>query len=251
MDLNSGKYPPEALLYTDIKSYELGAGQRISKETNRLPALTCLPLQDNWFWKTGFPNKPVKDPQKLVSEDLVPLNNAWCNFILNVAPNTDGLIDDNALGALAAIGHLWKNAGPVAPLPANIYPVISPNIAKHQPAQASWSNDMNIMDFGNDDVFWTAWQSNPTVKDPWYEVDFGKERSFNTIVLTESEAHTSRYRLEYCENGVWHTLLTGDQKGRVKIHRFDRVWGDKVQVRLDLFDAPPGVAELGVFDERR
>ncbi|TDW97463.1 alpha-L-fucosidase [Dinghuibacter silviterrae] len=251
MDLNSAKYPAEALLYTDIKSYELGAGQRISKSSNRLPALTCLPLQENWFWKTDFPTKPVKDPQKLVNDLIVPLNNAWCNFILNVAPNTDGLMDDNAVEALASIGRLWKNQGPVSPVPAGPYPVISPNIAKHQPAEGSWSDDMNIMDFGNDDDFRSAWQSNPTVKAPWYQVDFGKDRSFNTIVLTEAEAHTSHYRFEYCENGVWHPLLTGDQKGRVKIHRFDRVWGDKVRVWLDVFDAPPAIAELGVFDERR
>jgi len=31
MDLNSAKYPAEALFYTDIKSYEQGAGQHIAK----------------------------------------------------------------------------------------------------------------------------------------------------------------------------------------------------------------------------
>ncbi len=55
MDLNAAKYPAEALFYTDIKSYEQGAGQHISKGTNRLPALSCLPLQQNWFWKESFP----------------------------------------------------------------------------------------------------------------------------------------------------------------------------------------------------
>lgn len=251
MDLNSAKYPAEALMYTDIKSYELGAGQRISKETNRLPALTCLPINSAWFWKTNFPTSPVKDPGSLINEDIVPLNNAWCNFILNVAPNRDGLIDDNALAALAAIGKQWKNAGPVMELPATIAPVISPNIAKRQPANASWSDDMNIMDFGNDDNFQSAWLSNPTVKNPWYEIDFGRDRSFNTIVITEPQAHISRYRLEYSENGIWKPLLSGTDKSRVKVHRFDRVWGSKVRVLIDAFDAPPGIAEFGLYDERR
>lgn len=252
MDLNSAKYPAEALMYTDIKSYELGAGQRISKETNRLPALTCLPLQSSWFWKTDMPTTPTKDPVKLINEDIVPLNNAWCNFILNVAPNTDGQIDKNALEALKTIGNTWKNAGPVSPVPPTIAPIISPNIAKRQPANASWSDDMNIMDFGNDDNFGSAWWSNPTVKDPWYEVDFGKDKSFNTIVITvPGEAHISGYRLEYFENGVWHPLVTGDQKNRVKIHRFSRVWGSKVRILIDTFDGQPGIAEFGVYDERR
>jgi len=181
MDLNSAKYPPEALMYTDIKSYELGAGQRISRESNRLPALTCLPINSAWFWKTDFPVTPVKSADQLVNDLLDPLNKAWCNFILNVAPNRDGLIDDNALQALAVIGKKWKNEGPLAPLPPTIMPVISSNIAKRQPAEASWSDDMNIMDFATDDNFHSSWESNP----------------------------------------------------------------------VDTFDAPPSIAEFGVYDERR
>jgi alpha-L-fucosidase len=261
MDLNSAKYPPEGLFYTDIKSYEQGAGQHISTSTNRLPALSCLPLNGAWFWKTDFPKTAVKDPATLVREDIVPYNKIYDNFILNVAPNRDGLIDDNALAALASIGRLWKNegpagpAGPVGALPPTESPVISSNLAKHRPANASWSDDMNIMDLGNDDDFHTAWQSNPTVKAPWYEVDLDRERAFNMIVITEDRAGVEgamrAYRLEYRSDGVWKPLVSGDKNGRVKIHRFDRVWGDAVRVLIDRFDAPPGIAEMGVYDERR
>src|SRR5258708_19348800 len=127
MDLNSAKYPAEALFYTDIKSYEQGAGQHISTATNRLPALACLPLNSAWFWKTDFPTTPVKDPALLVNEDIVPYNKIYDNFILNVAPNRDGLIDDNALAALPAIGRLWKNEGPSNPLPPPERPIFLPN----------------------------------------------------------------------------------------------------------------------------
>ena len=251
MDLNSAKYPPEALMYTDIKSYEQGAGQHISKETNRLPALACLPLNAAWFWKKNFPVSSVKDPKMLIDDDIVPYNKIFCNFILNVAPNRDGLIDDNALAALQEIGRQWKNGGPVAALPPTAAPIISSNIAKHQPANSSWSNDMDIMDFGNDDNFHTSWLSNPTVKNPWYEVEFDKDKAFNTIVITENKPNISRYRLEYFQNGSWKPLLTGESRDRVKIHRFDRVWGGKVRVLIDGFDTPPAIAEFGVYNERR
>src|SRR5882757_8417561 len=153
MDLNSAKYPPEALMYTDIKSYEQGAGQHISKESNQLPALSCLPINGSWFWKKDFPVTPVKDPAMLVKEDIIPYNKIYDNFILNVAPNRDGLIDANALAALAEIGRSWKNDGRVAVLPPVEAPIISSNMAKHRPANASWSDDMWIMDFANDDDF--------------------------------------------------------------------------------------------------
>jgi alpha-L-fucosidase len=250
MDLNSAKYPAEALMYTDIKSYEQGAGQHISTATNRLPALSCLPLNDAWFWKTSFPTSPVKDPATLVREDIIPYNKIYDNFILNVAPNRDGLIDNNALAALAEIGRRWTPVGPVAILPSFDAPIISHNLAKRQPANASWSDDMNIMDFGNDDNFQTSWQSNPTVKEPWYEVELVGDKAFNAIVITEDKANINHYRLEYRSNGVWKPLLKGDNKGRVKIHRFQRVWGDAVRVLIDGFETPPAIAEFGVYDER-
>lgn len=270
MDLNSAKYPSEALFYTDIKSYEQGAGQHVSTSTNRLPALSCLPLNSAWFWKTDFPTSPVKDPKMLVNEDIVPYNKIYDNFILNVAPNRDGLIDDNALAALAEIGRLWKNDAPEAVLPPTEAPIISSNLARRRQARSSWSDDMNIMDFGNDDNFRTAWRSNPAVKAPWYEVDLEREKAFNMVVITEAEGaaaaagaggaagagassdgNITAYRLEYRSNGVWKPLLYGDKKGRVKIHRFPTIYGDGVRVLIDRFSEPPGIAELGVYDERR
>jgi alpha-L-fucosidase len=260
MDLNSAKYPPEALFYTDIKSYEQGAGQHISTSANRLPALSCLPLNSAWFWKTSFPNSPVKDARTLVEEDIVPYNKIYDNFILNVAPNRDGLIDDNALAALSDIGKLWKNDAPAVVLPPTEAPIISSNLAKHHRANSSWSDDMNIMDFGNDDDFRSSWQSNARVKAPWYEVELGREKAFNMVVITEgvseggaagSGGNITTYRLEYHANGVWRPLLFGDKKGRVKIHRFPTVYGDGVRVLIDKYTTPPSIAELGVYDERR
>ncbi|MCF6402641.1 alpha-L-fucosidase [Chitinophaga filiformis] len=251
MDLNAAKYPTEALFYTDIKSYEQGAGQHISKEANRLPALSCLPINSAWFWKSNFPTTPVKDPVKLVDDILVPLNKAWCNFILNVAPNREGLIDPNAVKALEEVGKRWKNTGAMPALPPAIAPIISSNIAKFQRSNSSWSDDMNIMDFANDDRFTSSWQSNATVKQPWYEIDFDKAQRFNMISIVEDGSNIKKYHLEYEDNGTWKPLAKGEAEGRVKIHRFDSVWGGRVRIVIDEFSAPPAIAEFGVYNERR
>jgi alpha-L-fucosidase len=251
MDLNAAKYPTDALFYTDIKSYEQGAGQHISKEANRLPALSCLPINPNWFWKTTFPTTPVKDPVKLVNDNIVPFTKAYCNFILNVAPNRDGLIDNNALEALKTIGENWKDDVVSAKLPKFDAPIISTNIAKHQPASSSWSDDMWIMDFGNDDDFQTSWLSNKTVTKPWYEVDFDKCQSFNMVTIADPKQTIKKYRLEYEANGEWKTILSGESDQKIKIHRFDRTWGNKVRIAIDQFTGQPSVAEFGVYNEQR
>ena len=251
MDLNGSKYPAEGLYYTDIKTYEMGAGQRVSKETNKMPALACLPINSAWFWKTDFPTSPVKDPSKLVNETIVPLNNASCNFILNVAPNRDGLIDNNALAALKQIGTLWKNEGPVAPIADTGEPIIAHNLAKKQPANSSWSDDMNIMDFANDDSFRTSWESNPDVKSPWYEIDFKHATTFNAIVIAESEANINHYRLEYQQNGAWKPLFNGENIKKIKVHRFAKVTATKVRMSDIQSAKTASIAEFGVYNEKR
>jgi alpha-L-fucosidase len=251
MDLNGAKYPAEGLYYTDIKTYEMGAGQRVSKESNHMPALACLPLQKAWFWKTAFPSEPVKDAAKLVNETIIPLNNVDCNFILNVAPNRDGLFDDNAIAALKEIGKLWHNEGPVKKLPELDAPIISSNIAKKQPSSASWSDDSNIMDQANDDDFTSSWISNPTVEKPWYEIDFDRDKAFNAVSVAEEKANISKYRLEYFANGAWKTLFNGENTNRVKVNRFTRVWGSKVRIWIDKSDHQASIAEFGVYDEQR
>ncbi|WP_316816536.1 alpha-L-fucosidase [Pedobacter nyackensis] len=251
MDLNAAKYPSEALFYTDIKSYEQGAGQHISKENNRLPALACLPLQANWFWKESFPTTAVKSPEKMINENAIPYNQIYCNFLLNVAPNRDGLIDENALEALKEMGKLYKPGSPLPKFPGGPAPIISSNIAKFKPANGSWSSDMNIMDFATDDNFGTSWVSNPSIKNPWLEVDLQKDQRFNMIVITEREPNITKYRLEYFINGVWRPLITGTETSRVKIHRFDNSWGSKVRILIEGYKNVPSIAEFGIYNERR
>ncbi|UOE50837.1 alpha-L-fucosidase [Mucilaginibacter sp. SMC90] len=251
MDLNGAKYPKDGLYYTDIKTYEMGAGQRMSKDINQMPSLACLPLQSSWFWKTNFPSTDVKNPAKLVEETIEPLNKANCNFILNVAPNRDGLFDDNAVAALKEIGKLWHSDGTKANFKAAGAPIIATNLAKHQPANSSWSDDMNIMDFANDDDFGSSWQSNPEVKNPWYEIDFRSPQTFNEIAIFEHKSNIKKYKLEYFANNKWNTLFDGEKPERVKLHRFDAIKGDKVRMQIETYDTPPSIAEFGIYNEPR
>lgn len=253
MDLNAAKYPREALFYTDIKSYEQGAGQHISTQQNRLPALACLPLQSSWFWKSSFPTDKLKDPEELVKQMIEPYGDAYCTFILNVAPNREGRIDDNALAALRKIGQLWTRRGHVANLPEAPSPIISSNLAKNRPSEGTWSDDYAIYDFANDDDFGSCWNSNREVMTPWWSVTLECEKPFNMVVITDrTDNRLQRYRIEYLESKGWKTLFEGLSpcRERVKIHRFPTVWGS--QIRLTVLESRErtSIAEVGVYFER-
>lgn len=253
MDLNAAKYPREALFYTDIKSYEQGAGQHISTQQNRLPALACLPLQSSWFWKSSFPTDKLKDPEELVKQMIEPYGDAYCTFILNVAPNREGRIDDNALAALRKIGLLWTRRGHVANLPEAPSPIISSNLAKNRPSEGTWSDDYAIYDFANDDDFGSCWNSNREVMTPWWSVTLESEKPFNMVVITDrTDNRLQRYRIEYLGSKGWKTLFEGPSpcRERVKIHRFPTVWGS--QIRLTVLESRErtSIAEVGVYFER-
>ena len=252
MELNSAKYPGEALFYSDIKSYEQGAGQFISKEHNKLPAMACLPLQQNWFWKKSFPNTPVKDVKNLINEFVLPYNDAYCNFMLNVAPNADGLMDENALIALKEIGKLYSKTPTYKELPAYESPVVASNLAKKAYTNSSWGDDMNIMDLANDDNFGTQWVSNAAASDnPWWELTFDRSKEFNTIVITEGKNNPSNYKVEYFKDGKWFPINTEvKEQGRIKIFKFNSVTGQKVRLHIKPKNGRAVLTEVGVYNER-
>ncbi len=252
MDMNSDKYPNEALFYTDIKFYEQGAGQKIDADANHLPSVACLPLQRTWFWKEDMPSSDqLRSAEEIVNEVLVPYGKAHCSFILNAAPNRDGKIDDNALARLKEIGEMWKaqDRTPV-PLPEYEAPIVQENIARFRPSDSSWSDDMMIMDLANDDNFRTCWYSSPEVETPFWEVELDGTQTFNMIVITEGTAGgLKRYRLEYRKGSKWTTIFEGAAPGaeRVKVHRFQPVSGEAVRIVFLEGTSAPVISEFGVY----
>ena len=257
---NAGKYPSDELFYTDIKHYEQNAGQKVSKETNMLPAQAGIPININWFWKETSATETVKRAKYIVEENLIPLNNAHCNFILNVAPNKYGLIDDNALAELKEVGKIWKHGGPAPKLPFFKHPVIASNLAKGKRMNSSWSDDMNISDFANDDNFNSPWSPAPQVRQPWIEVLFEKETSFNAIGIAEIisgkpgeswETKIDSYILQYWDGKAWITIETRQINEPVRIHRFNLLHSTKVRLQINGWKPGLGIAEIMVYNEKR
>ncbi len=249
MDLNGAKYPQEALFYSDIRCYEQGAGQKISADVNKLPAMACYPLQRTWFWKEEFPTSPLKDVEAIVKENIIPYNEAYCTYILNAAPNRDGLIDDNAAAAMARIGQIWKNTGHLVNVPASPAPITEINLAIGKPCDSSWSEDMNIMDFAGDDNFSSAWVSSPQVKEPWWSVTFLENTPVGMVVLTEREAGVlKKWQLELLQDGVWTPVQAKEEgAGRVHILRFPQRLASAVRVRFLSWNGDLAIAEVGVY----
>ncbi len=253
MDLNGSKYPKDALFYSDISCYEQGAGEKISADENKLPSMACYPLQRTWFWKESFPTDELKDVDMIVRENIIPYNNAYCTYILNAAPNRDGLIDPNAVEAMARIGRIWSNTGHIVDVPEAPDPITGVNLAIGRSCDSSWSDDMNLMDFANDDNFKTSWVSSPEVKLPWWKVDLDKDTVVNMVVITEGKSsRLTGFTVEALVDGSWkvvdHQVVAPTSRGRVHISNFDPVKAETIRVWFS-YSGNLSIAEIGAYSQ--
>lgn len=258
---NAGKYPASELFYTDIKHYEQNAGQLISKETNQLPAQAGIPINKTWFWKQDFPFTPVLSAASIVNENLIPLNEAHCNFILNVAPNREGVIDVNAVAELKKVGEIWKYPGKSALLKEKHQPIIAENLAKGCRMNSSWSLGKRTSDLASDDDFSTCWVAQEALDNHFLEVIFDEEKEVNAVCLVESTdpqkypvlptTRIGSYKLQYFYRDEWHTIALSQNQNLVRVHRFDSVRASKIRVVLHECQPGLGIAEMMVYHERR
>lgn len=257
MDLNGAKYPADGLFYTDIKTYEQGAGQKIKNTEAALPSMACDHLQPTWFWKETFPTMELTSAESMVRDNIIPKNQAGCTFIMNVAPNRDGLFDANAVERLVEIGRLWHDDGKSVKIAETHAPIISTNLAKHTYAIGSWSYDCMLHDYANDDDFYSPWVSSKTVDKPWIMVSLSKESDVNAVAITGvPECSLDEYAIDVrTPAGEWQEVFNGPTPTHrnVKIHRFDPVRGNAVRLRINRATTPEyiKVAEIGVYSENR
>ncbi|MBB5338942.1 alpha-L-fucosidase [Tunturiibacter gelidoferens] len=259
-DYNASQYPGSALYYTDIRQYEQHAGQKIPADS-LVPSQSATTLQSEWFWKRDYPTQELRSARQIVNDWLIPFNEQHCNLILNVAPNTDGRFDDNAIKRLAEIGQLWKHPGTAPRLQPSVA-ITTPNLAFAKPSFASSSPDTIGPDLANDNKFDSFWICDQGVCDQhqnssWLEIAFERPTAFNTVSIVEPrylqqygpDSRIASYRLQLWDNGRWTDILNGRTPSTFQLHQFRRVTAQRVRLTLEGIGRPPGIAEFGVYNE--
>lgn len=90
----------------DIFHYEEPFGEW-APEGNTYASQQGPCIQSEWFWKKKFPNEKLMSVDDIINKHLKVLNARNCNFLLNCAPNADGLMDDNVLDRLSEVGKAY------------------------------------------------------------------------------------------------------------------------------------------------
>lgn len=237
---------PDCLLINHTCSADLEVSQLIHYEAthgqhcpydNVLPSQQGPTLQSAWFWNPGFENEPLKSATDVVKE-LNYVNARYCNFLLNCAPNRDGLMDDNVLKRLEEIGKLVRMGPPITAIPA---PARPHRAVTATASSASAGNDAaRVLDAN----LFTRWIPADTDKQPWIELDFGKPETFNALVCGEYAHNIRAFRVEAMVDGKWQEILKG---GDIKSHfqaSFPEVTARRYRLTLTDCNPSPWLAEV-------
>lgn len=253
-DLNASQYPPGGLYCSDVKAFEQNAGQEVP-EGNNVPALSCVTLTDEWFWKQRDENGQLKAVTTVVNDWLEPLNRRQCNLILNAPPTREGRLSPNVVSRLEEIGKAWKHRGPVAKLSEHLV-ITTRNLATGKPIRASSSSATVGPDQANDGDFRSSWCPDEGQSSGWLEVDLRKRENFNTVSLVEPvgqdgypESRIRNYGFEYWNGENWIKLIAGETPMPATIHRIPRVSSQKLRLLFESSQQIPHIAEIGVYDE--
>lgn len=101
---------------SDVPQIELHAGMGLPSGAD-WPAVGGDTIQANWFWRTNYPTSQLRSVQWIVNKNLIPFNQRNVVFLLNCAPNRNGLMDDNVVARLAEVGKAWTPPPPLDHVP--------------------------------------------------------------------------------------------------------------------------------------
>jgi alpha-L-fucosidase len=254
-DLNASQYPSDGLYYSDIKAFEQNAGQKVPQQSD-LPAISCVTITPEWFWKQRDINGELKPTTTVIDEWLVPLNRRHCTLILNAPPTREGRLAPNVVSRLAEIGRAWNHPEPSAKIDEHTV-ITTPNLATGKPIHASSYPEGVGPDEANDGSFQSSWYLDGGLTAGWLEVDLLKERGFNVVSLVEpvggednyQQSRIRNYRFEYWNGVNWITLVEGGSPTPTTIHSIARVTARRVRLSVEGSHDMPHIADIGVYDE--
>jgi alpha-L-fucosidase len=255
-DLNASQYPAGGLYYSDIKAFEQNAGQKVPQQSD-LPALSCVTITPEWFWKQKDIDGELKPVKTVVEEWLVPLNRRHCNLILNAPPTREGRLAPNVVRRLEEIGRAWKQPGASEKISEHVV-ITTTNLATGKPIHASSYPEGNGPDEANDGSFQSSWYLDEGLRSGWLEVDLLREQSFDVVSLVEpvgrfddyASSRIASYRFERWDGARWVTVVEGGVPAPTTIVRVPRVAARRVRLAFECSRDTPHIEDIGAYDER-
>lgn len=103
--------------HTDVVFYENAAGQEVD-DTFKGPGASCNILTKTWFWRKTDTTMEIKTAD-WVLDKLHEMHRHNVSFLLNGAPNQQGLLDANVVKRFKEIGERYRQPADLKAIPPN------------------------------------------------------------------------------------------------------------------------------------
>ena len=230
---------PDKFNWPDMQDQDLGSRAKLVSGSHLwwYPAEVNTSILHGWFWA---PNNQVKTASELIDVYYQSVGRNG-NMLLNLPPDTRGLIPDNQLASLhlmaQVVGETFaKNLAVGGTLTAN-----TSNRA-HKPAR--------VLD-GNLDTWWEA---APGKTAATLILKLLAPVSFDVVSLQEAVDHRGQrietFFVDVWDGAAWKQMDAQTTVGHKRLLRWNTpVTTDRVRIRITGSRREPALAELGLFKQ--
>ncbi|NVJ86599.1 MAG: alpha-L-fucosidase [Algoriphagus sp.] len=204
--------------------------------THWVPAESDVSIRPGWYYHAYEDHKVKSLPQLM--EIFYKSIGRNSSLLINFPVDTRGLIHENDEEAILKMA-------------AKIREDFQTNLAQEATVSASLDRGYGYeAELTIDGDYSTYWTTPDGAVEAQLELDFGKEISFNRLLLQEFTPLGQRvkaFSLEAEKDGSWEKITSGTTIGYKRILRFPDVSSQKIRIRFEDGKDIPLISEVGVF----
>jgi alpha-L-fucosidase len=236
--------PPESFTWPDMQGADLGSRAKLTPGSHLwwYPAEVNTSILNGWFWSA---EKRPKSAARLVDYFYTSIGRNG-NMLLNLAPDTRGLVPDDQLGALRGMAEV-------------VHATFADDLAAGADLGADSSNPANGPALLHDGDLDTWWEAAPGRTGATMTLTLPAVTTFDVVSLQEAVDHRGQriesFVVETWDGSSWTAPSTIEEQTTVGHKRLLRltvpVTTDRVRIRITGCRLEPTLAEMGLFQQAR
>ena len=233
--------PPDKFNWPDMTNADLGSRSKLTPGSYLwwYPAEVNEPILYGWFWNR---DKRVRTATDLIDIYYTSVGRNG-NMLLNLSPDTRGLIPDNQLASLHGMARVVDET-------------FAKNLATGGRLEADSSNRANLPSLALDQNLDTWWEAAQGKKTATLTLKLPGAITFDIISLQEAVDHRGQriesFAVDAWDGSKWNTLDEQTTIGHKRLLRLNSpVSTEQVRIRITSSRLEPTLAEIGLFKQTK
>ena len=234
--------PPDRFTWPDRQEQDLGSRAKLTPGSYLwwYPAEVNTSILNGWFWSA---DKRSKSAAQLVDFFYTSVGRNG-NMLLNLCPDTRGLIPDDQLASLRRMAQV-------------VNATFAQDLSAGAAFSADASNPANPPSLAHDSSLDTWWEATPGHTTATFTLTLPSAITFDVVSLQEAVDHRGQriesFLIETWAGSAWTAPSTLDEQttvGHKRLLRLDvPVTTERVRIRITGSRLEPTLAEVGLFNQ--